>query len=74
MKQEIGFAIKNAQGVRTSVFTPDAAFTTVCRKKISEIRPIAQLMVGKIVQELRKVIEQACTSQVLFILIIFNNF
>ncbi|XP_078801779.1 dynamin 3a isoform X6 [Oryzias latipes] len=64
LRQEIRCAIRNIRGIRTGMFTPDSAFETVVKKKISRLKEPCLQFVDMVSQELMTTARQ-CTSQVI---------
>ncbi|XP_078801777.1 dynamin 3a isoform X4 [Oryzias latipes] len=62
LRQEIRCAIRNIRGIRTGMFTPDSAFETVVKKKISRLKEPCLQFVDMVSQELMTTARQ-CTSQ-----------
>lgn len=57
-------AIINSQGVRSTIFTPDVAFTSVVKKHIAETRSCCNRMVELVANEIFKIIEKVLGDKV----------
>ncbi|XP_041861465.1 dynamin 3a [Melanotaenia boesemani] len=62
LRQEINYAIRNIHGVRTGLFTPDMAFETIVKKKISNLKGPCIQFIDMVSQELINTVYQ-CISK-----------
>lgn len=62
LRQEINYAIRNIHGVRTGLFTPDMAFETIVKKKISNLKGPCIQFIDMVSQELITTVNQ-CISK-----------
>ena len=59
LRREIMFAIRNIHGIRTGLFTPDAAFEAIVKSQVNKLREPSQDCVDLVVAELNKVVHKA---------------
>ena len=59
LRREIMFAIRNIHGIRTGLFTPDAAFEAIVKSVVNKLREPSQECVDLVVVELNKVVHKA---------------
>ncbi|KAF0991553.1 hypothetical protein HZS_2853, partial [Henneguya salminicola] len=64
-RNELKIAIINSQGVRTSIFTPDVAFTSVVKKYIGETRSSCNRIAELVSSEVFKIVEKSGAENVL---------
>lgn len=55
LRTEIAFAIKNINGIRVGLFTPEEAFETIVKKLISGLKPPCQTCIEMVTEEVRKI-------------------
>ena len=65
MRREISYAIRNIQGVRVGLFTPDKAFEEITRRQIVRLKTPALKCVDLVVGELSTVVRK-CSDRVRF--------
>ncbi|TKR80265.1 hypothetical protein L596_014365 [Steinernema carpocapsae] len=65
LRREIQFAIRNAQGIRGSIFTPNEAFEIIVKKQIGRLREPALKCVDLVINEVACSVREAaeCASQ-----------
>eukprot|EP00126_Sphaerothecum_destruens_P011271 Sdes_comp20885_c1_seq1m17941 len=56
LRREISFAIKNIHGIRSGLFTPDAAFEAICKKLIARLKEPSLKSAEQSMMELTEVI------------------
>ncbi|KAL5251153.1 hypothetical protein ACHWQZ_G016763 [Mnemiopsis leidyi] len=56
LRKEIGFAIRNIHGVRSGLFTPDAAFEMTVKRQIETLAPPSMKCIQQVSTELHEVI------------------
>ncbi|XP_063687649.1 dynamin-1-like isoform X14 [Bolinopsis microptera] len=56
LRKEIGFAIRNIHGVRSGLFTPDAAFEMTVKRQIDTLCPPSMKCIQQVSTELHEVI------------------
>lgn len=56
LRREIGFAIRNIHGVRSGLFTPDAAFEMTVKRQIETLAPPSMKCIQQVSTELHEVI------------------
>jgi dynamin GTPase len=56
LRREISFAIRNTQGIRIGLFTPDMAFEAITKKQISYLKEPVLKCVDLVVFELSNVV------------------
>lgn len=59
LRREIMFAIRNIHGIRTGLFTPDAAFEAIVKSEVNKLREPSLECVDLVVAELTKVVHKA---------------
>ena len=62
LRREIMFAIRNIHGIRTGLFTPDAAFEAIVKSQVNKLREPSQECVDLVVAELNKVVHKASSK------------
>eukprot|EP00040_Diaphanoeca_grandis_P022222 m.118917 g.118917 ORF g.118917 m.118917 type:complete len:824 (-) comp28710_c2_seq1:149-2620(-) len=55
LRTEIAFAIKNINGIRVGLFTPEEAFETIVKKLIAGLKPPCQACIEMVTEEVRKI-------------------
>ncbi|CEF63342.1 Dynamin [Strongyloides ratti] len=63
MRREIQYAIRNIQGIRGGLFTPDKAFEAIVKKQIERLKEPSMKCVDLVVSELSTVVRQ-CSETV----------
>ncbi|OQV14233.1 Dynamin-1 [Hypsibius exemplaris] len=63
MRREIAYAIRNIQGIRVGLFTPDKAFEEITRRQIVRLKAPALKCVDLVVGELSNVVRK-CSERV----------
>ncbi|KAK0403732.1 hypothetical protein QR680_017093 [Steinernema hermaphroditum] len=65
LRREIQFAIRNAQGIRGAIFTPNEAFEIIVKKQIGRLREPALKCVDLVINEVASAVREAaeCASQ-----------
>jgi len=56
LRKEIGYAIRNIHGVRSGLFTPDAAFEMTVKRQIEQLAPPSMKCIKQVSTELHEVI------------------
>ena len=59
---EIGFAIKNANGIRVGLFTPDEAFSSISKRIISKLLPACQKCADMVIHEIVTIVDTVATK------------
>ncbi|TNM87476.1 hypothetical protein fugu_005697 [Takifugu bimaculatus] len=62
LRQEINYAIRNINGIRTSLFTPDMAFETIVKKQIIKLKAPCIKLIDMVTEELITTLYQ-CISK-----------
>lgn len=60
LEREIGFAIKNANGIRVGLFSPDEAFGSISKRMIQKLLPACQKCCDMVIQEVATIIDAVC--------------
>uniref|UniRef100_A0A8C1TVG9 dynamin GTPase n=1 Tax=Cyprinus carpio TaxID=7962 RepID=A0A8C1TVG9_CYPCA len=63
LRREISYAIKNIQGSRTGLFTPDMAFEAIVKKQLIKLKEPCLKCIDLVIQELINTVRQ-CTLKV----------
>uniref|UniRef100_A0A1I7Y2L6 GED domain-containing protein n=1 Tax=Steinernema glaseri TaxID=37863 RepID=A0A1I7Y2L6_9BILA len=65
LRREIQFAIRNAQGIRGAIFTPNDAFEIIVKKQIGRLREPALKCVDLVINEVASAVREAadCAAQ-----------
>ena len=62
LRKEISYTIRNIQGVRVGMFTPDMAFDVITKKQISNLESPAIKCVDMVASELLTIIKGCADS------------